>query len=65
MPPVVKTRTRDDRRVLADAWLQAALEARAAYENWSRRGDDESYAVYLASADQADAAQDALGRSRS
>jgi hypothetical protein len=42
------------------AWRIAADEARAAYAEWRRRRDDESYVVYRASADRADAAQAAV-----
>ncbi len=47
------------RRLLAE-WRLAASDARAAYANWRRRRDRDSYAVYRAYADRADAAQDAL-----
>jgi hypothetical protein len=39
------------------AWRIAAEEARAAYAEWRRSRDGDSYAVYRASADRADAAQ--------
>jgi hypothetical protein len=42
------------------AWRAAAGDAREAYGAWRRRRDAESFAVYRASADRADAAQDAL-----
>jgi hypothetical protein len=45
--------------LLAD-WRAAASEADAAYANWRRRRDRDSYATYRACADRADAAQDAL-----
>jgi hypothetical protein len=45
---------------LTASWLDAEADAVAAYEMWSVEGDAESYAVYRAYADQADAAQDAL-----
>lgn len=41
---------------LVASWLDAESDAVAAYETWARDGDDESYAVYRAYADQADAA---------
>jgi hypothetical protein len=41
-------------------WLEAESDAVAAYEMWAFHRDPESYAVYRAYADQADAAQDAL-----
>jgi hypothetical protein len=42
------------------AWRLAANEARAAYAEWRRLRDDESYAVYRACADREDAAQAAV-----
>ena len=45
---------------LTASWLDAEADARDAYEMWVNEGDAESYAVYRAYADQADAAQDAL-----
>jgi hypothetical protein len=45
---------------LTASWLDAEDDAIAAYDAWSRDRDQESYAVYRAYADQADAAQDAL-----
>jgi hypothetical protein len=39
------------------AWRLAAAEARAAYAEWRRCRDHDSYAVYRACADRADAAQ--------
>lgn len=42
------------------AWRVAADEARAAYADWCVRGDRDSYAVYRAYADRADAAQATL-----
>ena len=46
------------------SWLDAESDAVAAYETWARDRDHESYAVYRAYADQADAAQDALAAVR-
>jgi hypothetical protein len=46
------------------SWLDAESDAVAAYETWARDRDDESFAVYRAYADQADAAQDALAAAR-
>lgn len=45
--------------LLAD-WRVAAMEADSAYAAWCRRRDRDSFAVYRACADRADAAQDAL-----
>jgi hypothetical protein len=45
--------------LLAD-WRAAAADAEAAYTEWRRRRDRDSYATYVACADRADAAQDAL-----
>jgi hypothetical protein len=42
------------------AWRIAAGETRAAYAEWCARRDRDSYAVYRACADRADAAQDSL-----
>ena len=39
------------------AWRTAADDARAAYADWRARRDRDTYAVYRASADRADAAQ--------
>jgi hypothetical protein len=39
------------------AWRAAADDARAAYAEWRRCRDRDSYAVYRACADRADAAQ--------
>lgn len=44
------------------AWDEAQLEAECAYEAWHVTGTHESYAVYRAAQDRADAAQDALAR---
>jgi hypothetical protein len=41
-------------------WRLAELDAADAYTHWRRSKDAESYAVYRACADRADAAQDAL-----
>jgi hypothetical protein len=49
---------------LMASWLDAEADAAAAYEIWVAERDSESYAVYRAYADQADAAQDALAASR-
>jgi hypothetical protein len=49
---------------LTASWLDAESDAIAAYEQWSHDGGAEPYAVYLAYADQADAAQDALSAAR-
>jgi hypothetical protein len=43
-----------------DYWLEAEMDAQHAYDHWRRNRDPESYAVYRACADRADAAQDAL-----
>ena len=42
------------------AWRLAADEARSAYTHWRQRRDAESYTVYRACADRADAAQAVL-----
>jgi hypothetical protein len=44
-------------------WRYAEADAKAAYKNWAVKCDPESYAVYRAYADQADAAQDVLAAS--
>ena len=44
------------------AWVAAAARARDAYADWRSTRDGATYAAYLAAADQADAAQDALAR---
>ena len=41
-------------------WREAMDDARAAYAHWRSTKDLESYALYRAAADRADAAQDAL-----
>jgi hypothetical protein len=45
---------------LMGSWREAEMDARDAYEHWRRSRDPDSYAVYRACADRADAAQDAL-----
>jgi hypothetical protein len=45
---------------LLACWFRAEAEARTAYDEWARSRDADSYAAYRASADRADAAQDAL-----
>jgi hypothetical protein len=45
---------------LVASWNDAESHAVAAYEIWAFERDRESYAVYRAYADQADAAQDRL-----
>jgi hypothetical protein len=45
---------------LTDSWRAARAEAGAAYVYWSQLLTRESYAVYRAAQDRADAAQDAL-----
>jgi hypothetical protein len=45
---------------LTDAWRAARADARAAYLYWSELLTRESYAVYRAAQDRADAAHDAL-----
>jgi hypothetical protein len=47
---------------LRAGWRAAQARAEAAYADWRRRRDAESFLVYRAFADQADAAQDALAR---
>ena len=49
---------------LTASWLDAEADAVGAYATWARDRDHESYAVYRACADQADAAQDALAAAR-
>jgi hypothetical protein len=46
-----------DARPALAAWRAAADDARAAYAEWRRCRDRDSYAVYRACADRADAAQ--------
>ena len=46
-------------------WMEAEFDAVVAYDCWAQKGDRDSYAVYLAYADQADAAQDALAAASS
>jgi len=47
---------------LKGAWVAAAARARDAYADWRSTRDGTTYAAYVAAADQADAAQDALSR---
>lgn len=56
-PAVELEGTRD--AIVAD-WRAAAADANAAYAEWRRRRTRDSYAIYRACADRADAAQDAL-----
>lgn len=59
--PSFEARTRDP---LHGAWIAAAARARDAYIDWRQNRTSETYAAYVAAADQADAAQDALARRR-
>ena len=45
---------------LVDAWDAARKEARLAYLDWSEEKTTDTYVVFLAAQDRADAAQDAL-----
>jgi hypothetical protein len=45
---------------LVSAWRRASAQTADAYAVWRRRRDGDSYAVYRACADRADAAQSAL-----
>jgi hypothetical protein len=47
---------------LLDAWRAAQTETRVAYAHWTEDRGAESYTVYRAAQDRADAAQDALAR---
>jgi hypothetical protein len=47
-----------------DAWSDAREEALFAYEHWRSSPTAESYAVYRAAQDRADAAQDTLAQAR-
>jgi hypothetical protein len=47
---------------LSYTWRDAQSEARAAYEVWRLRHSRETYCVYRAAQDRADAAQDELAR---
>jgi hypothetical protein len=46
-----------------DVWIDARDDARAAYSAWRTLQTAESYAVYRAAQDRADAAQDTLASS--
>jgi hypothetical protein len=50
----------DSEDSLRSSWETAAAEARDAYAEWRRSKSLETYALYRACADRADAAQDAL-----
>jgi hypothetical protein len=50
-------RDRDERYVL---WSVARAEANLAYDGWTAAPGAETYAIYRAAEDRADAAQDAL-----
>ena len=52
--------TEDPTEELMQDWIEAEFDAIAAYDLWVQEGNADSYAVYRAFADQADAAQDAL-----
>ena len=45
---------------LSFVWREAQVEADFAYEDWCSRPSRQTYAVYLAARDRADAAQDGL-----
>jgi hypothetical protein len=47
---------------LTFSWRRAQTEATAAYDEWRRARNHETYAIYRAAQDRADAAQDALSR---
>ena len=47
-----------------DLWVDARDEARDAYRRWRTAPDADSYAVYRAAQDRADAAQDTLARTQ-
>jgi hypothetical protein len=47
---------------LQGAWTVAAARARDAYIAWRQNRTSRTYGAYVAAADQADAAQDALAR---
>jgi hypothetical protein len=47
---------------LHGAWIAAAARARDAYVDWRQSRTALTHAAYVAAADQADAAQDALAR---
>ncbi len=47
----------DERKAV---WSAARAEANLAYDAWRSRGDRETYSVYRAAEDRADAAEDAL-----
>jgi acyl-CoA reductase-like NAD-dependent aldehyde dehydrogenase len=49
---------------LRASWQEAAEEARLAYAHWRSTKTLETYALYRAAADRADAAQDALAASQ-
>ena len=59
--PAPETRTGDP---LRDAWIVAAARARDAYIHWRQSRTALTYGAYVAAADQADAAQDALAARR-
>jgi hypothetical protein len=59
MTPLLEL-TDDYTEELRQDWIEAELDAIAAYDVWVQNGDRDSYVVYRAYADQADAAQDAL-----
>ena len=46
---------------LTDAWDAARKEARLAYLDWCEQKSSDTYVVFVAAQDRADAAQDALG----
>lgn len=47
-----------------DAWIEAREDAREAYRTWRARRTADSYAVYRAAQDRADAAQDTLAHTQ-
>jgi hypothetical protein len=59
MTPLLQL-TLERTETLMDAWFEAELQAVAAYRRWARDHEPESYAIYRAYADRADAAQDEL-----
>jgi hypothetical protein len=57
--PTFEARTHD---LLKGAWTAAAAHAGDAYIAWRQNRTSHTYGAYVAAADQADAAQDALAR---
>lgn len=59
---IISSESSDGSDELLTVWSAAETEASDAYELWRRQHTSESYSIYRAAADRADAAQDILAQ---